>query len=33
MSNYVKVLAVDRPGNAYDGIEPAIVLPRTQVIW
>jgi len=26
-------LAVDRPGHAYDGIEPAIVLLRTQVIW
>jgi phosphate-selective porin OprO/OprP len=33
MLNYVKVLAVDRPGHAYDGIEPAIVLLRTQVIW
>ncbi len=33
MLNYVKVLEVDRPGHAFHGTEPGIVLVRTQVVW
>ncbi len=33
MVNYVRVLELERPGHAYDGVEPGIVLLRTQVIW
>lgn len=33
MLNWVKVLDVDRPGNALDGTEPSIVLIRSQVNW
>ncbi|MDY0110769.1 MAG: hypothetical protein RBT60_12645 [Candidatus Krumholzibacteria bacterium] len=33
MPNDVEGSTVDRPGHAYDGIEQAIVLLRTQVIW
>jgi phosphate-selective porin OprO and OprP len=33
MLNYSKVLEMERQHHAYDGVEPGIVLLRTQVIW
>ena len=33
MFNWVKVLDLDRPGNALDGTEPSIFMLRGQVYW
>lgn len=33
MLNYTQVLEVDRPDHPYDGVEPGILLLRTQVMW
>jgi phosphate-selective porin OprO and OprP len=33
MVNYTQVLKLDRPGHPYDGVEPGIMLLRTQVMW
>ncbi|MGH8615406.1 MAG: OprO/OprP family phosphate-selective porin [Gammaproteobacteria bacterium] len=33
MLNYIRVLDVERPGNAFDGAEPDLVQIRAQVDW